>query len=441
MNEKILINYKKYIELVFPVICLTAVFINYKYFGYLVILYFFIREQLNLGDHITTRYKNFYLFFPLFFYLARFVYALSPAFNNLLSNISQINYFEKARFLDLQHLFLELYCNKIGREFTYIYKFDEAWVNSCPYTNFWGPLSKIIIINYDNIWQLTLLSAFIILFFLYSIYFKSYKKFTKNHDLLFFLSMSPPLNFLIDRMNVDIIIYLICFWIFKSNKQMYLKLTILILLSLYKIHPIFIIFGFVLYFMSKRDFKKFIFASVSLLISALGIFNFYTNNEFYTARPSELKWSFGLLSDAISINHLFNLNIYIIYFFLLLLILSFSLILKKNIKNNLSLNNFPLFVISVWFLAVSLYANHDFRIPLLFLIFFKLYEFKFNILNYSLMIFIFLSPPPSFSSNIDYSNIIQKNIHYIDLSFYFILSYLTLYVFSIIRSIFFDSKT
>ena len=65
-----------------------------------------------MGDRITKSFRNFYLIFPLVFYSIRFVYANSSYFDNQLKRISQSNYFEKARFLDLQHLFLELYCNK-----------------------------------------------------------------------------------------------------------------------------------------------------------------------------------------------------------------------------------------------------------------------------------------------------------------------------------------
>ena len=94
------------------------------------------------------------------------------------------------------------------------------------------------------------------------------------------------------------------------------------------------------------------------------------------------------------------------------------------------------FVITVWFLLTSLYANYDYRIPLLYLIFFKLYKLRNQLLNYSLFIFIFFSPPPAFSNNIDYSNIVQNNIYYLDLSFYFLISFLTLIIFQNIKKVF-----
>jgi len=436
MNHNVLKYYKNWLPYIFPIACIYLVFFNYKYFGLAAILYFFIREQEKMGDRITKSFRNFYLIFPLVFYSIRFVYANSSYFDNQLKRISQSNYFEKARFLDLQHLFLELYCNKKDRSFSYEYRFDESWINSCPYYNYWGPLSRVLTIDNENIWPFTLITAFVILGLIYIVYFKSFKSLNNNHDLLFILSISPPLNFLIDRMNVDIIIYLFCFWIFKSNRLIFLKLLILVFFSLYKIHPIFLLVGFFLYFFIKKDVRKTWFSFICLLISGIGIVHYYLNNEFYTARPREVKWSFGILSDAVSLNKLFGFSISVFFIGLIVLILFFVFYFNLNIKNKFLIDDMSVFVITVWFLLTSLYANYDYRIPLLYLIFFKLYKLRNQLLNYSLFIFIFFSPPPAFSNNIDYSNIVQNNIYYLDLSFYFLISFLTLIIFQNIKKVF-----
>ena len=159
MNHNVLKYYKNWLPYIFPIACIYLVFFNYKYFGLAAILYFFIREQEKMGDRITKSFRNFYLIFPLVFYSIRFVYANSSYFDNQLKRISQSNYFEKARFLDLQHLFLELYCNKKDRSFSYEYRFDESWINSCPYYNYWGPLSRVLTIDNENIWPFTLITS------------------------------------------------------------------------------------------------------------------------------------------------------------------------------------------------------------------------------------------------------------------------------------------
>jgi len=441
MNHNFLNYYKNWLPYIFPLACIYLLFFNYRYFGLVVIIYFFIREHEKIGDCITKKFKNFYLLFPLFFYSVRFIYATNPYFDSQLGRISQSNYFEKARFLDMQHLFLELFCNKKEVNFSYEYFFDKSWTNSCPYYNYWGPLSRVLTIKSDNIWLFTLLTSFVILILIYIVYFKNFKQLNSNHDLLFLISLSPPLNFLIDRMNVDIIIYLVCYWIFKSNNLIYLKLTILLFFSLYKIHPIFLLSGFLCYFLIKKDIKKALFTFFCMLTGGIVIINYYLNNEFYTARPFQIKWSFGVLSDAISLNKLFGLNIIVFYIGLIFVILLFTFYLYTHKNNKLLTDDISVFVISIWFLLTSLYANYDYRIPLLYLIFFKLYKFKIKLLNYSFFIFIFFSPPPAFSNNLIYSNIVENNIYYIDLSFYFLISFLIIFLFETAKNVFLTNKT
>lgn len=418
--------YTKFLPYFIPLACLYFTFVEYRFFGLFVIVYFFIKDILKIDFEISKKFTNFYLIFPIVFYFSRFIYATNTKFDNMLTNISQSNYFEESRFLDLQHFFLELYCNKNDRIFAYNYKFDKLLSHSCPYSNYWGPLSKLITIDTQNIWYLTLITSFIILILISIIYIENFKSFSKNRDLLFFLALSPPLNFLIDRMNFDLFIYIICYWIFKSNNLIYLKLLILVPLSLYKIHPIFLLFGYFLYFLLMRDLKKILYTFTCSIFTLVLIFNYYINNEFNTARPSEVKWSFGLLSDVITLNKIFNVNIIFLYVILTLVVGYFTLKFKNNF--DYSLDDLNIFVISVWFILVSLYANYDYRIPLLFIIFFKLYDLNIKLLNYSLVIFIFLSPPPAFSNNFEYSNIVQNNVYYFDASFYFLVSYLILFI-------------
>ena len=111
----------------------------------------------------------------------------------------------------------------------------------------------------------------------------------------------------------------------------------------------------------------------------------------FTARPREVKWSFGILSDAVSLNKLFGFSISVFFIGLIVLILFFVFYFNLNIKNKFLIDDMSVFVITVWFLLTSLYANYDYRIPLLYLIFFKLYKLRNQLLNYSLFIFIFSS--------------------------------------------------
>jgi hypothetical protein len=423
-------NLYKYIEISLPVlISLLSIFL-YEFLGYLVIIYYFLREYYDLGNRITKKYTFFYLYFPLLFYSLRFIFGLSESFNNMLYKIGQFSYMQSARFLDLQHLLVELNCNKEGKSLTYIYNFNENMINSCPYTNHYGPLSNIFYINNNNIWLLTLLTAFFVMLSIFFIYFKSFSDYKEHRDLLFFLSISPPLNFLMERMNVDIIIYLICFWILKSQKHIYIKIIILLILSLYKLHPLFLLLGFVIYFFIKKDIKLFIFSLISFVTSSILIYDYLFRGDNYLASiPSEFTWSYGLLSDAIALSRLFELsNIYFSYSLLVLLVIFLSFYFQKINKISLYADSLMLFSVSFWFLGTSLFANYDYRIPLIFIVFTELFKLDIKLLKFSFIIFVFSSPPPTLSANFGSYESVQENIFYLDLSFYFLISYLLILV-------------
>ena len=424
----------RFLAFLLPVICIYFTYYDYRYFGYFVICYFIFKDIYSFDMFTNTKLKNFYLYYPLIFYLSRFTYAISPKFNTLLKNISQSVYFENARFLDMQHLFLELYCNSQNSDITYVYKYDSRWTNSCPHNNYWGPLSKYISITNSDIWLLTLITSFVALMFIYLIYFKTFRSYSKNLDLLFFISISPPLNFLIDRMNVDVIIYILCFWILKPSRFFYFRMIILVLLALYKLHPTFLIVGFLIYHLViNKDKRKSLFLFFCLIFCGTVILQYYFNNDFYTARPIESSRSFGMLSDAASFGLLFNISFATSYILICIFLIFLIFVLKKNTPKTVIFKSEYVFVINIWFLGVSLYANYDYRIPLLFFSIFYLLEFKLRLLNFSLIMFIFLSPPPSLVANHLYDSVFPQNYYYyLDISFYIIISYLVLISFNTI---------
>ena len=89
------------------------------------------------------------------------------------------------------------------------------------------------------------------------LYLSEYKKLNTNQFLLFALSISPPVNFLIDRMNIDIFIFLITFILLKNiEKNLIFKLIVLSIFTLYKLHPLVLFFSIFIYFYLKQQKKE-----------------------------------------------------------------------------------------------------------------------------------------------------------------------------------------
>ena len=392
---------------------------NYKYFGPFIIVIYLYLNYFNF----EVKLNKFYKYYPLIFYFLKFLFNISEKFNYLHKSSIQLNYYEKARFLDLQNLFLEWFCNS-DNNLDYVFNFDIQYLRSCPYQNYWGPLSSLIKTPGINIWNATLSTSAIILICLSCIYISEYKKLSHNHFLLFVLSISPPVNFLIDRMNIDIVIFLVSFLMIKNiENSLVLKLGIFSLFAQYKIHPIILIASICIYFLIKKNRKNFTISFIVFGLNIASIYQFYTNNTFYTARPFLSYRSFGILSDATFISKFLG-SITVSYLIIcLILILLVYLLIKKTVEAEIELDS-VFFNFSLWFLGVSLYSNYDYRIPILIFIFLKLFSLQIKLLNLSLLIFVFLSPFPISETfiNLKESNIFSAN--FIDITFYIIVGYI-----------------
>ena len=408
-----LINY------LLPVFLIYFSIFQYKYFGIFILVIFLIKNYLKIEIIDSIFYK----YYPLLFYSLKFIFNLSENFNFFHKSSIQLNYYEKARFLDLQNLFLELVCNS-GSNFTHIFKFDHNYVLSCPYKNYWGPISTILNLNNINIWISTLLLSCAALIMLAWLYLSEYKKLNKNQFLLFAISISPPVNFLIDRMNIDIFIFLITFILLKNiERNLIFKLITLSIFTLYKLHPLVIFFSIFIYFYLKRQKKESLITLFFAIVNSIIIFNFYSKNDFLTARPYLSYRSFGVLSDATFISKFLNSEIISYLLLILFLIILTNFIYKSLEKKEYELNSI-FFNISSWFIGVSMYSNYDYRIPILLFILLQLFRLDIDLLNVSLLIFVFLSPFPISTT---YIYLIDSNIfsnNFVDVSLYIILGYL-----------------
>lgn len=422
---KRLLSNQKLFNFFFIFISTYFTLFNFNYWG-VVALSIYIFKEFN---KINFSNLNLYLkFYPPFFYILKYIFNTSEKFNIPHKNSVQINYYEKARFLDLQNFFLELVCNK-NVELSYTFNFDNNYTISCPYENFWGPFSKVFKISSTEIYLFTLFFAAIALFFLIKFYLAAYSTGKFDKFLIFALYTSPPVNFLYDRMNLDLFILIFVIYMVKNlNKNLILNLVILSFTIQYKLHPLFLLFGLLIYFYLTKEIKKLKIVFVFLILNLSNILIYYQNVNFETAQPYLSYRSFGIYTDAIFISKFFTSKIQSYFLLMIILII---LILVIGLKNNNSSFEFDKFnnLFSLWFIGIALYANYDYRIPILLVIFFNLYKLNIKLLNYSLLIFIFLSPFPIPSHYLIFINANIFSVSYIDLSFYILLSYLIIFNF------------
>ena len=259
------IKFKPYKDIYFYISLLFTVFlfINVSIFS---IYAFLIIILLNQNRFVP--YGGVFIFTSITFYILRFLASFSDKFNGLWRSLSLRSYASDERFWDLQLNLISMKCI-LGNVENYYLKFSTTSYKSCPYSAKYGPLStKIPYIG--DIWIGTLIFSFIGLASLIFIYSLLIKKESDKKLFCSILLLVSPINFLVERMNIDLFIFLfLLVAIINYSKYPRLSILLVLFLSLYKIHPLGVLIGlsFYSYFF---DYKK----NIDFILNS--IFSFFT---------------------------------------------------------------------------------------------------------------------------------------------------------------------
>lgn len=294
---------------------------------------------------IFIDFKLFYIFIIAISILFIFLEIKFDKLENFLITIIPINYyiyfffstfFENANssiFWDMQNFLHFLRCN--GGDFTYVYKFLNTALN-CPTSIGYGPLSEIITLNIEAIWEITILISIIFtLLILFSLFITK-----KNKILLVIFLISPGFHFLFFSLNTDIFVLIYFILLFKSGEienNLHFKFLILALISLIKTYTILIYFGYLLIFIVNRNLRSFITTCIYLLTTGFILFNHYIVSNSILPEPISYTRSFGLIHDIKIFLQIFGIKELIAY--LVIVLISF-LIFKNKIFEYFDLNIF-----------------------------------------------------------------------------------------------------
>lgn len=362
----------------------------------LVIIYLnFFKNHKN--DSIFKLFS--YLSVPIFYSL-KYIFSTSTKFDNYWMNMSQKSYGGLQRFWDIQQMYFGINCNNDTNKISsdgYTFLFGDI-SKSCPFDIGWGPLVNNLSLNI-NVWDATLYTGLIGLVLVLLTHRIILKK-SSDIFLTSIIFISPPVNFVFERMNIDLFIFLIAYLILVRFEKNYIfKGLIFSILVLIKSHPIGFIPGLILYGLYKKN------ATISLYmlfigtISSIAVLYYsdtatYINSKVYV---NDFGRSFGLLGNYEVLNFIRNDigNAKLVIFFILYLLLLFALNLQmlKNFKTLFTYKmNYLTTSVFTWFLFVSLFENFDYRIAFIIILSALVGLDKNKSILTAFFIFVFLSP-------------------------------------------------
>lgn len=388
---------------------------NYNLFTYLVIFYFFIVfNKFKKKDILKVENKLFFVL-PMYFYFIRAISSVSTIFDFFWLRISGNTYRTLKRFADLKYSIKVLNCN----------------YNDCEIVNNYGPLWEFFAIDIPVNFTTILLGSLILLFTQF-VYFQIYKVNNENMFFNFFLYTSPPVAFALERMNIDVLVVIIIYFAIKlENKNRIISYTLISLVTMIKVYPIFVFFGIGFFRLIKKEFQKLTLVGLFIFInSAVYIYYFYFYN--FASRiqdQSGISDSFGLVSDADNISKYFQVNFIKAYVALIFISILFQIFLHfrntKFIKFNSENSNLELGFIFT-FLGISIFSGADFRLVVLIIpIYFLVNVHKSEKIAIIVYVFLFTSVSKNFFG---FENFYVKPFYFMTSFLPIFINYLTFYI-------------
>ena len=426
------------------VLLIFVAFFDYDIFVILSIIYFinFLFFDNKIEFHELTK-KVVYLQVSFFIVFIRFIPVLNSKFLKLYNNISQQNYlsldgnfYSENVFLDLQTFLYGLYCNssqKTYKDYTTMY---EGVLLKCPFGSGYGYLVDKFFIN-GGVWMITLVIAFISLSILFYIFYLNVKQ-TKSKEFititLFFLS--PPVNFLIFRLNIDLIIFIFLIFFFSKNiKNKYIRNFTFLFFTFIKLYPILFLLSFTIYDILKT--KK-INQPINYLFSISAFYYLYLNNlnmgpSVYLTENQSYR-SYGINNDVRYLVEMFSFSGSVFFVALIFIILIIGYLFFGKLEINST--NFHELHSVIFLLGSGIFVNYDYKLIFLFFLVKLVSKIDNKFINIILFLFIFSSPTLLHAYEKYYKLIVNDEIFILDFSFYFVYALCTAILYGYLRDIF-----
>ncbi len=410
------------------ILLVLLLFFNYQIFSNFLLFYFcifYITNDLKKGSNIE-RYKEMMIQIPIIFYLLRMILSLNSLFINYWRTLSQNVIKSYKIFGDLQLTLNAVNCNSINSyETTQQFKFANQ-VHSCPFETGYPLIDQISFIFFDNIWISTLFISGTMLLILSYFYKKIIFKMGNFSFLFFLIFISPPFNFLIERMNVDLAILIFMLYLGNNLKNRPIINSLVIIFSTFlKLFTFPLAYSYMLISIKTKDkFRTVVYGVTSLLVTIflyLYIFNTGTVNStnssqsFYSSILSNPSISFGVLSSSSYFSNMSKFSVTSLYlasiFFIILLSVTINYFYSDRIKTLISnKKNIHDIVFIPIILLILLYENIDYRLTFLILIFSLICNLKIKLIEFLYFFLVFSSATNYLLLNnmLDFLNIISQ---------------------------------
>ncbi len=292
--------------------------------------------------------------------------------------------------------------SSIFADMVYVFRLLDCKNNSCGNDyNAYGP-----VLEYVKFYNNPILSTKIIGFLVitYLIYFIN-QTFNSNRDVslfFFYLFLSSPITFAVERMNLDVVIFIILYICVKYliPKYKFLSILIISLLIQIKIYPIFLLIGLLIgSFISKnkRDLTIYL-LTFFLNTTFLVLYIVNVNVQENIPNPYGISWTYGIPSHFINYLEIINNSLVVGILFVIILIIGTIYFFPQKINEfstEIIFNDNLVCSFLITFLLTSFYFNFDYRLILFIFILPKLLQnIQTSLFQNTILVFLVTSVSP-----------------------------------------------
>ena len=401
------------------IVLVLLLFSNYQLFSNFLLLYFLAFYMTNDLTKISNieKYQNLIFFTPVLFFLLRVLLSINNVFINYWRTLSQDVIKSYKIFGDMQLTLNTLNCNYLD---TYIVFQDFKYSNTlhtCPFKTGYPLIDQVSFIFFDSIWVSTLIISIILIASLILVYKKILNDSREHNFYIFLIFISPPFNFVVERMNIDLFIFLLMFYVVNSKLNILIKSFIVIFTTFLKIFTFPFHFSYLLISSLNKDTKKIINYSVFSILTSLflidNILNILANYQISTnSSQGFLKLflqnpsiSFGMLSTSNYLSSITNFAsrdiLLAIFVALVIMSILYNSIYSTSIEKYFVSPKFSEQIIFIpVLLLLMLFENFDYRLIFLVIVLNLILNLNIRFFNFVFLFLIISSGTNYFIGNV-----------------------------------------
>tara|TARA_A100001015_G_scaffold127375_1_gene141224 strand:+ start:553 stop:2346 length:1794 start_codon:yes stop_codon:yes gene_type:complete len=407
-----------------------TLFFDYNFFTQIsiILILVYIRkfQNFNLDQNQFSILK----YSVLIYFFLRLITGLERQSGNLWQSLSNGMYRGSSIFPDMIYVFRIFNCknNPCGND-----------------SNVYGPVLEYIKFYNNPILSTQIISVLAITYLIYFIN-STFNSNKKASLFFFYLFLSSPITFAIERMNIDVIIFIIFYLSVKYliPKYKFLSMLIISLLIQIKMYPIFLLIGLLVGSFISKNKRELTIYFLTFFLNTIFLVWYILNVRVdeNIPNPYGISWTYGIPSHFMNYLEIINNSFLVGILFILSLIVGIIYFSPQKINDFSTETIFNDNIVSsflITFLLTSFYFNFDYRLILFIFVVPKLLQnIQISRFHNTILVFLVTSVSPFYYQITEINMNIAKSLFPL---FFIVVNHVSFYILFLMTFFLYYKKT